>query len=418
MPKFQYTAASQQGKSLNGVIEADGIDSARKKLSSLKLSILSLEEIKSENLEQNSFLKYKFEAINKDNKKVVGTIASQSLISAFQKLITEYDLKIQKLASLNASESEFNQSASKIEQLYAQTTQLNSNLQNDNSNIEYTKEKQKAEFLKLIEETITIIRTIKTNHSENIKPEALEFLAKYEDHLNKIKFSDNIENIANAAIIVLKHLQESEMFQNIGKTEQEQIDLQMNFLSLTRKIKTYKKKENELISTISKLLEKVGIQLQSSKSSSSQKSTLDYLSLLFKTKSSQIRKLALLEFFKSIFDLFDPEKSSSKNQFLSPTKFKLSKIETELLSLTYWCIAILGSFYFVSVFVSQKIPKVGIPPILAIYNTKFIIYIITGILLLHASIQIRKLLISKNFEISKISYPLFGFLYILIVLNL
>lgn len=414
MPKYLYTAINQQSKSLNGVIEADSLESAQKKLSSLKLSIVSVNEIKSEETEDGNYSKYKFEATDKENKKVIGTISSSNILNAFKKLVTEYELNVIKLASLNANELEFQNSQSKVDALYQEIQKLDSNIKNDSSQVEYEKNKQKENFQKLIDQIIELIREIQTKYNDKLKPEALEFLQKYEIHLNKIKFSDNIENISNAALKVLNQLQKSDLYLGLSDNPEDEVNLQMNTLNFISKIKTYQKREDELFSTIQKLLSKVGIKISENRNHKNSK-IFSYITLIFNSKSNQVRKNAFLELFKSIFGNSNQNNKTKKQSFFNN---ELSVTEKNLLNLTNWLIPILAIFYFISVFASQKISRVEISSILLIYNTRIIIYAIIGTIFLHSAIKLQQIFLDKKIPTTKISYPLILILYILIILNL
>lgn len=417
MTKFQYTAINQQGKSLNGIIESDSPENARKKLSTLKLTIVDLQQLPDSFNEEANFSKYKFQGTNKEGKTVKGTISSSNLVNAFKKLIDEYELQVEKIASINASPEEFDFSASKIPQLYETTQKLNKNIASDSSINEFNKEQEKAKFQKIVEEIINLIRTILSNYSHKLKPDAIQFLQKYEIHLNKIKFSDNVENISNSALKVLEQLQNSENFLHITESLEDEMSLQTNYSILAKKIKKFQNKEDELGSIVSKFLNKLGI--KTNQADATNNSLWIYLEILFKTKSNQIRKGATLEFFKNLFKKtttpIQSNEQKSKLKFHTP---KLSDLEENLKSISFWLLISLISFYFIGNFISQKLPKIQVSPIFNIYNSKVFIYLFIAVLLFHSSLVFKELLNSKKFPVPKIIYPLLSILYILILLNL
>jgi hypothetical protein len=420
MTKFQYTAINQQGKSLNGIIESESPENARRKLSSLKLTIVDLQQISDTNLENQNFSKYKFEGTNKEGKNVKGTISSSNLVNAFKKLVEEYELNVSKIASLSSSPEEFDASASKVPQLYEVTQKLSKNVESDTSINEYNKEQEKVKFQKLIEEIINLVRTIQSKYSHKLKPEAIQFLQKYEIHLNKIKFSDNVENISNSALKVLEQLQNSENFLHLTESLEEEMTLQTNYSLLSKRIRKYQNKEDELSSTIQKLLSKIGFKSKNNDNGVKANPLWIYLEILFKTKSNQIRKGATLEFFKNFFKKInkttaEPLQNKSKFKLQTP---KLNSLELNLKSFSFWLLISLISFYFVGNFISQKLPRVEVSPIFNIYNTSLFIYLFTGVLLFHSSLVLKEYICSKYFAGEKIIYPLLSILYILILLNL
>jgi hypothetical protein len=414
MPKFQYTAISKLGKSLSGIIDADNKDSARDKLYSLKLSVVSLEQVALES-ESSDLTKYKFEATDKQNKKVIGTIASANLVAAFEKLVSEYDLKVNKLTSITASESEFEKSTQNVEALYQKINTLTQNKLNDQSGKEFEKEKQKQEFLKLIEEVIQTIKTIQNTYKDDLRPEAIDFLQKYEQHLIKIKHSDNTENIVASASKVLTQIQSNQIFLAEDKYISEQINLQLEVLRLNKLIKAYGANKNELSTNITDLLAKIGIKTEKKINSQFNK-FLGYIEIFFKTKSKFIRKGALQE----LFHYLSTPRTVTKTNFTPVQSYKngLSKTESELLSLSIWLIATYGIFYFSSIFLAGKNTNFDLNRIFYIYNTKFLIYIIIGITLMHSAIKIKSMLISKKMSDSNYIYILFTVFYVLIILNL
>jgi hypothetical protein len=417
MTKFQYTAISQQGKSLNGIIDADTKENARNKLYQLKLTVVSLEQVSKEDSNQKDYLKYKFEAFDKNSKKVIGTIASSSLLSAFEKLSKEYDLEVKKLASTTATEAEFEISSLKIQQFTSQLNTLQENKTNDTSNLEFQKNKQKEEFQKVIEEIISTIRLINSKYSSQLKPEAIDFLNKYEIHLNKIKFSENTENIIQAALKVLNHIQTSEIFLSNSENYEEQLDLQLDILRLNKIVSSHSTQHNELIQTFSNTLAKIGLKLNTNLKSKFNKLT-GYLEIVFKTKSRKIRQEALIKFFKEIGRKFSSTKETKAAGIFTENNYKVNKTESELLSLTSWLLSVFLAFYFISVFITEKNAKFQLNKLFFIYNTKFLIYIITATILIHSAIKVNILLKTKKFQNKSLTYPIFLLLYLMIIINL
>lgn len=416
MIKFQYTAISTQGKSLNGVIEAENKENARNKLYQLKLSVVSLEEISDTDLEKSNFLKYKFEALDKENKKVIGTISSSSILSAYQKLNQEYKLDVKKLASTNATKQEFEESTNKIQKLNQQLNLLTQNKNNDNSKSEYDKEQKNAEFQKIIEEIIATIKKINTKFSSQLKPDAIEFLNKYEEHLNKIKFSENTENIIQAALKVLNHIQTSEIFLANSENFEEQLDLQIDILRLNKILNNQSNQHNELLQTLNNTFSKIGLKLNLNLKHKFNK-LLGYIEIIFKTKSSKIRQEAIIKFFKEIVNKFN-QKKDFKSKFFEENNFKISQTQQDFLSLTNWLLILFLFYYFISIFISQKIAKFEVNKIFFVYNTKFLIYIIISLILIHGSIKINIELKKRKFEKHNYIFYIFGLLFIMILINL
>ncbi len=417
MTKFQYTAISPQGKSLNGIIEADTTENARNKLYQLKLTVVSLDQVMNEDNNQKDYLKYKFEALDKDNKKVIGTIASTNLLNAFDKLSKEYNLEVQKLASTNATQTEFEASKEKITSFKAQLTSLQKNKDTDTSSTEFHETKQKEEFQKIIEEIIATIKKINVKFSSQLKPEAIDFLNKYEIHLNKIKYSENTENIIQAALKVLNHIQTSEMFLNNSENYEEQLDLQLDILRLNKILNSHSTQHNELLQTLSSTLAKFGLKMNINLKKKFNKLT-GYIEIVFKTKSNKIRQEAITHFFKGLVQKFTTNPQTKSINIFSEKSFQASKTEQEILNLSTWLLAAFLSLYFICIFITEKIAKFELNKLFFIYNTNFLIYIIIGTILTHSAVKINILLKTKKFQNNNFIYPVFFLLYIMILINL
>ena len=98
MRKYFFQAVTAEGKQISGYVSANSIDEGRDKLKNGGLSILTLEEPKemAEVMEQGMRV-YEFEAKNKGNKDVKGTIEAIELYEAYKKLRREYKLEVQYL---------------------------------------------------------------------------------------------------------------------------------------------------------------------------------------------------------------------------------------------------------------------------------------------------------------------------------
>ena len=134
MPAFHYTSLNKDNKTLSGVVEAVDEQSARKKMNSMGLSVISLNLAADEkHAPQEGRTVFEFEAIDKINKKVTGTITAEDIVKAFAKLFDEYQLNVIFLApqSSTPDEKEELRKAGIIkiqqeyEKLYAKETQKN-----------------------------------------------------------------------------------------------------------------------------------------------------------------------------------------------------------------------------------------------------------------------------------------------------
>jgi uncharacterized FlaG/YvyC family protein len=419
--RFQYTAVNKQGKNLSGVINADSEEKARAKLKTLKLSIVAIEQVAENNDQLENKFKYKFEAKNKEEKKVIGTVEAINLIGAFQKLIHEYELTVIKLASITATEIEFETSRTQVEKLYNEDSKLNTVKKQDKSEQEYYKNKQREEFTKTIEEIIKILRTILTDLENDLTKESKDFIVKYTDHLEKIKYSENIESVIASANKVLKYLQSQQIYIDQENNSELKLNLRLDFMQKYGLLKKIGRNFSGQQSTVSKALGALGVESQeNNKMLQTLKNLSNELRLVFTVKNKGARKAAFYSFIKNIKLLFAKrtriQSSVTKSHPKNPNK--ISKIETELHNITFWVTAIYLSYFFIASFVSQKIFLGELSPIWYPFYTSFLIYFIIAIMFIHISIHLRVKLVEQKISYSKSVYFLFGVLYLLILINL
>jgi hypothetical protein len=105
--QFKYTATNTEGKKLTGVINADDEAGARAQLSHLGFSILEVKVIQETNNAEapSDLVKFEFEAIDKNGKKVKGTIPAKSALLVYQRLTEEYHFNITYIAAANADQA-------------------------------------------------------------------------------------------------------------------------------------------------------------------------------------------------------------------------------------------------------------------------------------------------------------------------
>lgn len=418
--RFQYTAVNKQGKNLSGVINADSEEKARAKLKTLKLSIVAIEQVADNNPALENKFKYKFEARNKEDKKVIGTVEAINLLGAFQKLVYEYELTVVKLASITASEIEFETSQTQVQKLYSEDSQLKTTKEQDKSDQEYYKNKQREEFTKTIEEISQVLRTILTDLGDDLTKESKDFIIKYSDHLDKIKYSENIESVIASAGKVLKYLQNQEIYINQESNSELKLNLRMEFMQKFGLLKKIGRNFSGQQSTVSKALGALGVEQDDSKMLQTLKNLGKELSLVFTVKNKGARKAALLSFLKNMKLLF----KKSNKQISGPgkqkvkTPNKISKLELELHKITFWLTAMYLTYFFIANFVSEKIFLGNLSPIWYPFYTSFLIYFIIAIMFTHIAIHLRIKLIEQKISYNKSVYFMFSFLYLLILINL
>ena len=104
MPAYHYIALNKQQKELAGVIEAPDESAARVKLKELELSVVSLSTVDGTQTPEGSSKKvFEFEALDKNTKKVVGTIVGEEPLAVYTRLFDEYELNVLALVEASAT---------------------------------------------------------------------------------------------------------------------------------------------------------------------------------------------------------------------------------------------------------------------------------------------------------------------------
>lgn len=103
--KFKYTALNQDNKETTGVLEATNVEAAKRELHQMNLSILVINKISDEEYkkevtqeeevkQQSGIITYIFKAKDPYQKIIEGTIDAKESYSAFKRLITNYHFKV------------------------------------------------------------------------------------------------------------------------------------------------------------------------------------------------------------------------------------------------------------------------------------------------------------------------------------
>ena len=219
--QFKYTATNNQGKTLSGIINAGNETLARTQLNNLGFSILELKAItddvispkpKSEKLE-----KFEFEALDKNGKKIAGTIPAKDPVLAYKRLFEEYHFTIQQLHPFNPTSAFQAVSLQEIQTQYQQQNGTNpagtNEVQSAQSAVE-TPEflMQKTTLVQQVEETLQRIKLLLAKFETKIQPEKRAQIEGYIDKLMRIKTSNNLDYIKHTCKDLLDKIQEEELF--------------------------------------------------------------------------------------------------------------------------------------------------------------------------------------------------------------
>jgi len=215
--QFKYTATNPEGKRLTGIINAGDEATARTELNHLGFSILEINTVDETAVQiQSEMEKFEFEAIDKNGKKIKGTIPAKTDLLAYKRLMDEYHFNILFLAPASATEQEKqNLRTSGIEALKNQYDLQSHEL--DTSGIKAEVETpeflaQKKIVIDEVDQILNRIKTILTTFETKLSPEKKSIIQGYIDKLLRIKASNNLDYILNTCKDLLKKIQEEEMF--------------------------------------------------------------------------------------------------------------------------------------------------------------------------------------------------------------
>lgn len=374
MPKFQYTAVNSTGSTLHGVVEAVDIRAAKYELNRLDLQVVDLVEVdlKTKLLKSN-LNKFKFEAVNQEGKVVKGTISALDENKALARLESEYSLVVNKIAHINATNKSFENSGKKVKTEIVEEKKIDQTRVTALRNV----------LIPLIDDLKALMKHVQDTLPEQLGPQALEFLEKYYLHLDKIKFSENLNNIQSVCLKICSVLENSDMFIENGEKVDEKLRVNLMARDLDRKFKYY----NLPPSKRKDLLSEARVD-----------SIWNLIAVIFSSKSSSQRKYAfkdLLSRFKSLFR-FD------ENKFA-----RLLKLVNEL---SFLLLVMYGAYFVFGHFLSVKNTTFTLPNVFDVYATNVLIYIVVGVILLNVYSELIDRINNRlmNFTLGGIFFVLFA----------
>ncbi|KKR05380.1 MAG: hypothetical protein UT33_C0011G0091 [Candidatus Peregrinibacteria bacterium GW2011_GWC2_39_14] len=219
MQKFSYTVINQEGNQLDGIIEAENENSAREKLNKMEFSVLDITPIS--DLEEKKIIgkivKYEFEAVDQNNKKVKGTIEAKDKYSAFKKLNQEYHLAVETLCKGAATIEEKEAEKQKgVIDLYTEFKREQTGQESDATTTAKKtlddKEVQSKYIANQVDFVVKKVEELFKNFGEMIKPEEYENIEKRKDRLMRLKTSSNTDYIAHLSEDLLRYIQNQEIY--------------------------------------------------------------------------------------------------------------------------------------------------------------------------------------------------------------
>lgn len=230
MPRFKYTAVNQQNKKISGIIRASTERDARQELNVLGFSILHMEIApEKEEKTDESIQKLKFEALDKSGKKILGSIRSSNILLAYTRLTDEYKFTVTALYPENAQE-DIIQKARNIEILSLKNQYIESKKRPEQKKEEDRSKKYEIQREKLMAEVDIIVAFTKKaieEYASILSSDSRTAIKKNVDKLLRLKTSGNLAYIKQNAEEILTEIQKSTIFESPELRLQEHILLKI-----------------------------------------------------------------------------------------------------------------------------------------------------------------------------------------------
>ncbi len=240
MPKYSYTVINQEGQKLTGTVEADSEALARDSLNKLGFPILDVTQVNEEAAEQiiGKSLKFEFQAVDSNARKVIGTIAAEDKYGAFKRLINEYHFAVEYLyltsLSNDAKEEEKRRGVLDLYTALKQEEQHTSNPTDEKEAI--TREENEKIIIQQADFVLEKVAMLTRDFTDIIKPEDLNTIQKKADRLIRLKTSKNIDYVKHLAEDLLVYIQNQEIFLTKEKSDKKLQSFRMDMKRLMNDI--------------------------------------------------------------------------------------------------------------------------------------------------------------------------------------
>lgn len=253
--KFRYIAINQENKRLSGIISAKDEKAAREELNRLAFSIINLEKIEelpSEIKEEQRNPKYEFEAFDKYGKKIIGTIRAEHEYAAFKRLVEEYKFKVIFLCKKEASEEQKAAARENVEILKVRYDQEKEQEEKEKKmdETEQASEIEKQKLMQQVTFVLSKIREVIENFRDEIKPQEKANIKKLVNKLLRIKNSTNLEYIKKTSEELLRKVQDEEIYLHEEKMQKEKERLALETQQMILNLESIETKKNIYTSLI------------------------------------------------------------------------------------------------------------------------------------------------------------------------
>jgi hypothetical protein len=460
MPKFRYTVINEENKQLQGTIGAPDEESARKELNDLGFSILVLDTIDETAQNPESDIPvFEFAALDKNQKKVIGTIQAENQYYAFKRLISEYEFEIEYVVDNDLPEKDKEKERKKGSyDLYAKY----------NTEIEASKEKESAdekdmrefefrqEALKQqIDFVLSKVRKMLDLYEADMKPEVKENIRRSVEKILRIKSSTNLDHIKKTAEELLTYLQKEELFLHENAKAKERAKMVIEAKSMMMQL--HKGSAEKSLSIHSILANWQDKHIHNSHDPSALEKFINFfITLLLGTdlENEEIKQLKkdlaivngqLWQYIKLYFEANSQEfktetRDGIKGLWIERKKIRkrlksaikqvkedkrahgsessIEKITHEIFSFTGWLLSFYLIYYFLSLYlITKDFGIIEVPYIFYMYKSSFLKYFLTTVFLLHAALSLKLNFFKKNGSASAIITTLFLVSTIVVYLN-
>lgn len=240
MPQYFYTVINKENKELNGTINAPDETSARRELNALGFSILTLAiGVASTGATEEaaeSVKKFEFSAIDKNGKKIVGTIQGEAIFPVYKRLITEYQFEVQALYPSDLNDAEKEKSVLKG------TDALKDQLLEEQMVLQQSQKKQQMDEQEFLDKQIKLkaqvdfvlqkVNSILETYRDELDPATKSKIKYYVEKILRIKNSTNLDYIRQSCEEMLTYLQKEEIFLNQDQRLKEKTQLAIDAKSM------------------------------------------------------------------------------------------------------------------------------------------------------------------------------------------
>ncbi len=467
MQKFRYNVINKDNKQLTGVINAPDEKSAREELNQLGFSIVNIQAFSAEEKNEGATVdgtlpnitSFEFSAIDKNLKKVVGTIQALDRYNAFKRLMNEYLFEVEYLVDAGIGATEKKTAMEKG--IYELQNQYNEEElaqkktgSKENFDFKAFTEKQQV-LLEQVEFVLSKVKTTLDFYEKEINPETKEKIRRYVDKILRIKNSTNLDYIRKTCEELLNFLQKEELFLHEEEKQTEHAKLALEAKSMIMQL--HAKKEpgsddifeqmrnwrkvhiigNKQPSTLEKILnfliglvigfheENEETAILRAKIHTVHQQIGEYIVLYFQAKTPEFK----IEAGEALKKLFQERKRLKKELKAEKHRHKLEfknradstiveNFTAEILSFSGWLLGFYLLYYFLSFyFINKDFGTLHFPQNLSFYNSHFLKYFLTVLFLFHDSLSVKINFFRRNEIATIVLVPIFLLSSALILLN-